>query len=174
MAPATTPPFQKCVDVTNRVQAELDVLDADTTALERQWEKFRDDPARLSQTDEVWQAYLARLHEWYTVSLPREKAELLVRIDGYWQTEGGAEWMKMCHQLAVPGIQRAMIMSQLGSWIDNCNELWMAIGLRCRLAGQDYQNLRQLEGLGRRKYFVLPGPRELGLLPAPARYWDNC
>lgn len=68
--------FKKCVAATNRVRVKLEDLDEYITTRDQQRGRLRDDPARLSQSNKVWNAYLARLHEWYTICLAGTRSDI--------------------------------------------------------------------------------------------------
>lgn len=158
---------------TNHVQADLRLLETAVTVLENQWHRFRDDPTRLSPYPEEWEDYLRRLFQWYTVELPRDKQALLKRITEYWDTDVGKEWKRLCSKLETKTERNLRIVEKLWPQIDHCNALWDSLHIRCRVACEEWSDLRQLEvPWNSNVRFVLPGPRALGLLPVPELEWE--
>lgn len=138
------------------IVSELGKLETSVTALESQWETLRDDPGRVSHDQAQRAVYLAKLHQWYTIDMPRTKAALVQRINQFWEGEGANSWRTLSKRL-LPRLRQEVLgelMSEKNVYEVRCAS-WLP---RCHAACQVWDDLVQLEVEGNHHvYFV--GPR---------------
>lgn len=156
----------QCLRLINDVTDDLADLESSVEGLEKQWERLRDDPGRVSPIPEAQTKYLKRLHRWYTIEMPRDKATLQKRVNEYWAEGLGLEWLHLSVQL-LPSLDECglqILKPQIGA----CNLLWAKLPPRCFAACEKWDELVQLEVPGNvHLYFAsiplerLQGPQDV-------------
>lgn len=129
---------------TDLVEEELAGLERNVLTLEQQLKYYREGSTSASPNPLAWKAYQLQQHQWHTVDLPRDKAALQLRIDGYWATDTGVKWKLMCAPLAGETKQEfpELALLLLRPRINAVNEKWADVKRRCDGVCEVLQQMR--------------------------------
>lgn len=143
MSQEINPVFTSAFRTTDRVEEELAGLESSVLILEQELQYYRQGSTLASPNPAAWKVYQLQQHQWYTVDMPRNKAALQLRIDGYWATETGVKWTLTCAPLGSGTKQEYPELSLLlEPRITAVNEKWADVKRRCDGVCKDLELMR--------------------------------